>query len=209
MPRCNRIASSTARMSAAESTPFRLRRRCLSAVMIWSAMALAGSSPMRTSASPGYTLEVLLVSGTTTTRFSARFAALLLITTAGRVFRISLPTVGPKDTHHTSPLFTGCISNQPFAPLQCFRLSRLVSCHFLILGQETACLLKGEFLDAVQNRSSEFVRYDEPCGNTPGLRVAYSWALFPIPTDSQHLVVFPLQPRNRPSSRPGVIEYVN
>ena len=42
--------------------------RRLSAVMIWSAMTLLLWPPADTTASQGYTLPVLLVMGTTTTR---------------------------------------------------------------------------------------------------------------------------------------------
>src|SRR6478672_8887384 len=46
---------------------------------------------------------MLLVSGTTWTRLSSRFAMSLLTTIAGRVLRISPPIAGSNATHHTSP----------------------------------------------------------------------------------------------------------
>ena len=47
--------------------------------------------------------SVRSTSGTTTTVRRARFSASALSTTAGRVLRISLPRVGSRSTHHTSP----------------------------------------------------------------------------------------------------------
>ena len=62
------MAASTAFRSASCKASSRDFRRDLSAAMIWSAIALRNSPPTMTCASPGYSLPVLLVTGTTTTR---------------------------------------------------------------------------------------------------------------------------------------------
>src|SRR5205807_8896086 len=81
---------------------------------------------------------MLLVSGTTWTRLSSRFARSLLTTTAGRVFRISPPNEGSNATHHTSPRcgglsgLIGDVRGQVFDPFRSFALALLVGGHRLV-----------------------------------------------------------------------------
>lgn len=131
-PRCSRMASSRPLRSRDESVPIRSRKRPLEAVVIWSAIALDCRPPAWSNASPGYTCSVRLVRGTTTTLFSTVFAALLLTTTAGRVFWISPPKLGSNEIHQTSPLLIGCIVYQPFAPLFRFRFPLPVQRHLTV-----------------------------------------------------------------------------
>ena len=63
--------------------------------------------------------------------------ASLLMMTAGRVFRISLPNDGSKLTHQTSPLimrFVHSIGNDRFGPGERFSFSLLVGSHFAVGG---------------------------------------------------------------------------
>lgn len=54
--------------------------------------------------------------------------------TAGRVFRISPPTVESKTTHQTSPRFISDVANQVFGPLLRLGFACLVCGHLSILG---------------------------------------------------------------------------
>jgi len=76
-------------MSSRVSLPIIFFSRCLSAVMIWSVITLLSCLSTVTTASLGYNLPVLLVSGTTWTRARCLLDASLLIITAGRICLIS------------------------------------------------------------------------------------------------------------------------
>src|SRR3954465_13307 len=84
---------------------------------------------------------MFLVTGTTWTRFSMRLAMSLLTITAGRVLRISPPSVASKATHHTSPRrgcsagLIGHVADQPLAPGRALGFARFVRRHIGI-----ACL---------------------------------------------------------------------
>src|SRR5215212_5871968 len=87
---------------------------------------------------------MLLVSGTTWTRFRARLAASLLTMIAGRVLRISPPRLGSKATHQTSPRRGGSalairhVPDQGFGPFLGFGLAHAVGGHRLIAIEQSA-----------------------------------------------------------------------
>src|SRR5665647_1814404 len=72
---------------------------------------------------------MLLVRGTTTTRARLRLAASLLMITAGRVLRISLPRAGSNSTHQISPRFIADIDSKRITPFLRFGLANLVCRH--------------------------------------------------------------------------------
>src|ERR1035441_9353383 len=95
---------------------------------------------------------MLLVIGTTWTRFRLRLEASLLTITAGRVFWISPPGEGSKSTHQTSPRSiwpVPChIADDTFRPLLGVALAFLVSRHFEVCSFDVLRydVWPGEFL---------------------------------------------------------------
>ena len=102
-PRVMASASSTRDISSAVSRPTRAFNRLLSIERIWSPSARPGFALIPTIASPGYRESTLLVIGSTTTLAPYRLQESFDTTTAGRVFRISLPMTGSRVTQYTSP----------------------------------------------------------------------------------------------------------
>jgi len=101
-----RRPSSTECTSAAESCPsFRVSRR-LSTARTWSQTATAPFPAEGVATTIGGCGRGPVESGTTTTVRRARFRASAVTTTAGRVFLISLPSVGSKLTHQPHHLRT-------------------------------------------------------------------------------------------------------
>ena len=126
------MASSSARVTM----PIRFFRRCLAAVIIWSTIALVGRPATFTGDSLGKIRATFDDKGTTRTRDKLRFAASLLTITAGRVLRISLPTLGSNSTHQTSPRFIGDVVREPADPLGRLGFSHFVSRHLAIAALE-------------------------------------------------------------------------
>jgi hypothetical protein len=98
-----RTPSSTIRKSAVASCPTRRVRRLLSTARTWSHTATLPAPAEAVATTMGGRGVGPVDSGTTTTVRRARFKASAVSTTAGRVLRISLPRVGSRSTHHTSP----------------------------------------------------------------------------------------------------------
>jgi hypothetical protein len=78
--------------------PIRDLRRDLSIERIWSPKTLAGDPRTSIRASPGKSESTLLVTGRTTTREPYRLQESFEMTTADRVFRISVPRAGSRAT---------------------------------------------------------------------------------------------------------------
>src|SRR5450759_2231670 len=107
------MARSMPSNSDGDTLPIRFLSRCLSAVMIWSAIALPWAPLTSMRDSNTYSLLVLLVTGITCTRLMAPLDASLLTMTAGRVFLTSEPIAGSKSTHQSSPRFIDAPGSGP------------------------------------------------------------------------------------------------
>src|SRR5690349_20893805 len=77
---------------------------------------------------------MLVVRGTTWTRFRNLLAASLLAITAGRRSCISPPTAGPKSTHQTSPRIITDISYKSIGPFQRLSFLSFIFGHLAICG---------------------------------------------------------------------------
>src|ERR1019366_864866 len=136
----------------------------------------------------------------TTTRLSIEFAASLLIMTAGRVFCISPPIEGSKETHHTSPLFIGLVSYQSFAPLVGFPFMLCVTRHFSVTRLQCVVSSPCQLLGLFQYLVLQFTRDEKPRGLSEGLWSPDAFIIrVAVPTNAHRVFPVPSKPDHRPA----------